>query len=170
MMKVLGAVFVGAASMMVGVAARQSISRHLYLLRQFRMALEIMQGEMELDMPPVAVLFETVGRRMGGEIGDFFQGAGVTMAASSGRSPQMAIRIRLEDHPLPLDREETAMLLELGGALGRYDLLGQARAMTLFRDRLDQRLSRLEGERTEKSRAWMTASVCSGLMLILILI
>lgn len=170
MMKILGAVFVAAASMMVGLFARQGISSHLGVLRQFRMALEIMQGEMELDMPPVATLFETVGRRIGGEIGDFFQGTGENMAMSTGRSPQMAMRIRLEDHPLPLDREETAMLLELGGALGRYDLLGQARAMTLFRNRLDQRLEQLEGARSQKSRAWMTASVCSGLMLILLLI
>jgi len=121
-------------------------------------------------MPPVATLFESVGGRIGGQIGDFFRGAGETMTRSAGRSPQMAMRIWLEDHPLPLDREETAMLLELGGALGRYDLLGQARAMNLFRQRLDQRLALLEGARREKSRAWMTASVCSGLMLILMLI
>lgn len=170
MMKLLGAGLVAAASMMVGLFARQSISGHLAILRQFRMALEIMQGEMELDMPPVATLFESVGGRIGGQIGDFFRGAGETMTRSAGRSPQMAMRIWLEDHPLPLDREETAMLLELGGALGRYDLLGQARAMNLFRQRLDQRLALLEGARREKSRAWMTASVCSGLMLILMLI
>ena len=170
MMKMFGAVFVAAASMMVGVFARQGISGHLAILRQFRMALEIMQGEMELDMPSVAALFDRVGRHVGGEIGGFFQGTGETMAQSAGRSPQMAMRIRLEDHPLPLDREETAMLLELGGALGRYDLLGQARAMTLFRNRLDQRLAVLEEARSRKSRAWMTASVCSGLMLILLLI
>lgn len=156
--------------MMVGLGARQSISRHLSLLRQFRMALEIMQGEMELDMPAVSALFMNVGRRMEGEIGAFFLGAGESMAQTPGRSPQMAMRIRLEDHPLALDREETAMLLELGGALGRYDLMGQARAMTLFRQRLDQRLAELEGARAQKSRAWMTASVCSGLMLILLLI
>lgn len=170
MMKVLGAACVAAASMMVGLFARQGISRQLSLLRQFRMALEIMQGEMELDMPPLGTLFESVGGRLGGEIGDFFLGTGETMARSAGRSPQMAMRIRLEDHPLPLDREETAMLLELGGALGRYDLMGQARAMNLFRQRLDQRIASLEGTRREKSKAWMTASVCSGLMLILMLI
>ena len=54
--------------------------------------------------------------------------------------------------------------------LGRYDLGGQARTLRLYQDRRDRRILELEGVRRQKAKAWMTASVCSGLALILLLL
>lgn len=170
MMKLLGAGFVTIASLMAGWAARQGLSNRLSLLRQLRLALEIMQGEMELNMPPLSRLFEEVGQRTGGQIGAFFAGTGMKMAEASGRPPVMAMRLQLEEQPIYLTQEEKAMLYELGGALGRYDLGGQARAMHLYRKQVDRRIDEVECTRGQKARAWMTASVCSGLMLILLLL
>lgn len=121
-------------------------------------------------MPPLCELFETVGERIGGEIGEFFLGTGLKMAAVTGRPPQTAMKLQLEERPVCLTREETAMLMEMGGALGRYDLGGQARALDLYRGQLDRLIETAEGNRAQKSRAWMTASVCSGLILILLML
>lgn len=170
MLKFAGAAFVAAASLMAGWAARQGLSAHLGLLRQLRLALDVMQSEMELNMPPLSKLFEAVGQRSGGEIGDFFMGTGVKMAQVTGRPPVMAMKLQLEEQPLYLPVEEKAMLLELGGALGRYDLGGQARAIKMYRDRVDRLIEASESVRAQKAKAWMTASVCSGLMLILLML
>lgn len=121
-------------------------------------------------MPPLSELFESVGKRTGGEIGDFFLGTGIQMAAVTGRPPQTAMKLQLEEYPLALSKEEKAMLMEMGGALGRYDLGGQARALGLYRTRVDRLIETAEATRTQKSKAWMTASVCSGLMLILLML
>ena len=121
-------------------------------------------------MLPVADLFRTVGTRIDGDVGAFFLGCGQKMKEVTGRSPQMAMRLRLEEVPLEINLEEKAMLLELGGALGRYDLMGQARALKLFENRVDRLIDSGETAKAQKSRAWMTASVCSGLMLILMML
>lgn len=170
MLKFVGAMFVTAASLLAGWGAGQSLSHRLRLLRQLRLALEVMQGELELNMPPLSELFESVGKRTGGEIGDFFLGTGIQMAAVTGRPPQTAMKLQLEEYPLELSKEEKAMLMEMGGALGRYDLGGQARALGLYRTRVDRLIETAEADRTQKGKAWMTASVCSGLMLILLML
>lgn len=121
-------------------------------------------------MPPLSELFETVGKRTGGEVGEFFEGTGLKMAAVTGRPPHTAMKLQLEECPLYLPREETAMLMEMGGALGRYDLGGQARALNLYRTQVDRLIETAEAARNQKSRAWMTASLCSGLMLILLML
>lgn len=170
MMKIFGAGFVTIASFMVGWAARQGISIHLNLLRQLRLALEIMQGEMELNMPPLNRLFETVGQRTQGQIGGFFTTTAIKMTEATGRPPVMAMRLAMEEQPVYFTQEEKAMVYELGGALGRYDLGGQARAIDLYRQRVDRLIEEGENTRRQKAKAWMTASVCSGLMLILLLL
>ena len=160
----------GIASLMSGWAAGQGLRQRLRVLHRLRLALELMQAEMELHMPSVAELFETVGERVEGETGRFFVGAAVEMAAVSGRSPQTAMRIQLEREPLPVQAEDKAVILEIGGCLGRYDLGGQARALGLYKTRLDRRIQSLEERQKQKSGAWMTAAVCSGLTVIVLLL
>lgn len=129
-----------------------------------------MQGELELNMPPLAQLFETVGQGTGGEVGVFFLGTGTKMAAVTGRPPQVAMKLQLEEVPLNLSPEERNMLMEMAGALGRYDLRGQGRLLALYRERLAGSVERLERAQEQKGRAWMTASVCSGLILVLLML
>ena len=92
----------------------------------------------------------------------------LTLAAVTGRPPQTALRMALEQ--VTLGREEENLLLELCGCLGRYDLCGQARALELYKTRLDGMIAESENVIHRRSRAWMTASVCSGLALIVMLL
>ena len=170
MLKLAGGIFVAVASFMNGYLARQSLSRRIGLLRQLRLGLELLQNELELRMASLPELFEAAGQRLGGEMGAFFQGTAVNMAAVTGRPLITAMKIQMEEQPLPLEQEEKSMLLELSGALGRYDLGGQARALELYKKRLDERIGQAESVRRQKAQAWMTASVCGGLALILILL
>ena len=158
------------ASMMGGWAARQGMAQRLSLLRQLRLGLELMQGELELNMPSMEELFDRVGQQIDGPIGEFFLGTAAQMAAVTGRPPQTAMKIQLEQMPLALTQEETSLLIELSGCLGRYDLTGQARALELYKDRLDGEIARREGMLRQRARASMTASVCAGLALIVILL
>lgn len=168
-LKLAGGIFVGVASLMSGWMARQGLSRQLSLLRQLRLGLELMGQEMELHLPPMPELFETVGQQLEGEIGELFVGTAVNMASVTGRPLNIALKLQLEETPLGLSGTVRNMLLELAGALGRYDLVGQARTLKLYQDRLDRMILELEGVRQQKAKAWMTASVCSGLALILLL-
>ena len=168
--KLAGGVFVAAASLMNGLAARQSLSRRLELLRQLRLGLELLQGEMELHMASLPELFEAVGQRMEGVDGEFFIGSAVLMAAVTGRPLMAAMKLQMEEQPLGLSQQEKNMLLELSGALGRYDLGGQARALGLYKARVERLIEESEAVQRQKARAWMTASVCGGLTLILLLL
>lgn len=121
-------------------------------------------------MPSMEELFDRVGQQIDGPIGEFFLGTAAQMAAVTGRPPQTAMKIQLEQMPLALTQEETSLLIELSGCLGRYDLTGQARALELYKDRLDGEIARREGMLRQRARASMTASVCAGLALIVILL
>ncbi len=121
-------------------------------------------------MPSVAELFETVGRQLGGTAGAFFEGTAVEMAAVTGRPPQTAMRLQLEQDPYCFGPEEKTLLLELGGCLGRYDISGQARALKLYRQRLDGMIAEAEEQLHRRAKASMTAAVCAGLALIVILL
>ena len=121
-------------------------------------------------MPPVAELFETVGRQLSGDLAFFFEGTAVEMTAVTGRPPQTAMRLMLEQQPMELGQEEKAILLELGGYLGRYDLTGQARALGLCKQRVDRLIQASEENLHRRARSSMTASVCAGLILIVILL
>lgn len=117
-------------------------------------------------MPPLTELFETVGQRMEGAVGALFGGAAVKMAAVAGRPPQTALKMQLEEMPGVFTAGERSLLLELCGCLGRYDLRGQARALEVFRSRLHTEIVKGEAESQTKSRAWLTASVCGGLAVV----
>ena len=123
-LKLAGGIFVGVASLMSGWMARQGLSRQLRLLRELRLGLELMGQEMELHMPPMPELFETVGRQIGGEIGELFVGTAVNMASVTGRPLNIALKLQMEGMPLGISAELRAMLLELAGALGRYGRTG----------------------------------------------
>lgn len=81
-----------------------------------------------------------------------------------------AMKLQMEEQPLGLPQQEKNMLLELSGALGRYDLGGQARALGLYKARVERLIEESEAVQRQKARAWMTASVCGGLTLILLLL
>lgn len=119
-------------------------------------------------MPSVAELFDRVGAQLEEPMGGFFRGCARSMETVTGRPPQTAMRLRLEQEPL--SREEANLLLELAGCLGRYDLQGQARALELYKSRLDGMIAANQEIFRRKSRAWMTASVCAGLALIVVLL
>ena len=158
-LKLAGGIFVGVASLMSGWMARQGLSRQLRLLRELRLGLELMGQEMELHMPPMPELFETVGRQIGGEIGELFVGTAVNMASVTGRPLNIALKLQMEEMPLGISAELRAMLLELAGALGRYDLGGQARTLRLYQDRLDRMILELEGVGLQRTGADSPAAV-----------
>ena len=125
---------------------------------------------MELNMPPLPELFEGVGRRLGGSVGQLLEGTAVKLMAVSGRPPQTAMKMQMEEMPGTFPAQERALLLELCGCLGRYDLRGQARALNIFKSRFQSLILRQETEARNKGRAWLTASVCGGLAVVVILI
>lgn len=168
MVKWIGAVLVAAASLLAGAGSRQSLRQRVAVRRSLALALELLQGEMELRMPPVGELFQTVGRQVESPVGMILTRAGLEMELVPGRPPVTALRIASEGGPL--DREEQALLLQLGTSLGRYDLTGQGRALAVFRDRAARLSSQAEEILRGRARASMTAAVCGGLALIIILL
>lgn len=121
-------------------------------------------------MCSVAELFETVGKQLSDELGELFEHAAVQMCSVSGRPPGTAMRMALEEGSVSLEQEERNLLLELCLCLGRYDLEGQARAMQIYKSRLDELIEGKAAEQKQKAKAGMTAALCSGLTMIVILL
>jgi len=164
----MGAILVAAGSGLVGIGARQSLCRRVEVRRQIALGLELLQGELEMSMPPAAELLTRVGQRLGGPVGEVLLTAGQDMEAVPGRPPLGALRISLEELKC-LDSAEGQLLLELGTCLGRYDLTGQVRALAYLRKRTEALIEQAEKQLEQKARASVTAAVCGGLALIVLL-
>jgi stage III sporulation protein AB len=65
---------------------------------------------------------------------------------------------------------ERSAMMDLGGALGRYDQEAQARALTQTRARLETLLTEAEGERTRQGRVYRALGLACGLAIVIILI
>lgn len=121
-------------------------------------------------MPPIRELFAQVGRQTGDEVGELFMGTAVKLSAVSGRPPQTAMKMQLQEMEGVFSGEERQLLLSLCQCLGRYDPEGQRRALNVFLSRINTMVTKGETEMQNKSRAWMTASVCCGLAVVVILL
>ena len=170
MLKMFGAVLVATGAMIVGLFAGQGLRRDVSRMRRLCLALELMGNEMKLDLPPLRELFEQVGRQVDGEVGELFAGTAVKLSAVSGRPPQTAIKMQLQEMEGTFSREEKQLLLSLCQSLGRYDPEGQQRILEVFLTRINTMVTKGESEMQNKSRAWMTASVCCGLAVVVILL
>lgn len=161
---------VALGSMAVGAFAGLGLRRQVYRLRRMVLALELIRGELELNLPPLRELFELVGRQVEGEVGELFSGTAAKLEAVSGRPPHTAMKMQFQEMSGFFTVEERQLLLSLSLCLGRYDPASQGRTIDVFLGRVNSMLEKGETEMQNKSIAWMTASVCCGLAVVVILL
>ena len=169
MLKIVGSILivVGAGGFGIGKALR--FYRQLRQLNELLHALELLKCEMNYTLLPIAELCKITSERVGGTAGELLLSYANALADDLTRTK--AIQTAMEQtHGLCLSSDAQMALLELFGNLGRYDLEGENRLLTMTQNRLKNTLEECESEKKPLAKGYAALGICMGIALAILLI
>lgn len=167
-LKGLGGLLIVAAGVWSGAIPVLRLRRQQRTLEVLSAALLLLQAELRSSLAPLAALFSSVADGAEGVVGRFFRQLSLDIQAEPLSSPLHLMRRRLP--LLGLEPRESAILLELGNALGCYDLESQLRLLEAVRERLRQAELRCGKRILSEGRGWSALGICTGLALAIVLV
>lgn len=169
--KILGAVLITAATTAVGLSSAGRLKTRVRSLSSLITGLDLMRSEISTRLTPIPEILELLAREAAEPARGFFLSCLVKQKKLRGKPFSAAWRAALSEcAELELRENEMQTLLELGGALGRYDAERQAEAIAKTRSRMETFLAAAEGERDRegKTRALLGAAAGAAIVIILI--
>ncbi|MGB9885870.1 MAG: stage III sporulation protein AB [Moorellales bacterium] len=170
-MKLLGALMVFWACGALGMLLAGNLVRRQQILRELQVALQLLETEITYAATPLPEAFRRVGQKCRSPVGRLFLAAANTLDADPGITAGEAWEAGLAAlwAVAPMDREEVAVLSDLGQGLGRGDREDQRKKLELARAQL-QHLERTAAEvRARQTRVWQTLGFLGGVTIILLL-
>lgn len=170
MIRAAGACLLIAGCGTLGLGAVGRLDGRVRDLRELSAGLEILQRELGWRLSPLPGALEAAAAGVHGRAARFFtfcaQGAGTLDGAPFRSLWQKG----LEQCPLMLDREDRALVEQLGPVLGRYDGDSQRQAVEGVVLGLARRREQAEAERQRLGRVYGVLGVTAGLFLTILLI
>lgn len=152
-----------------GIQRAAAFFRQLIQLREFSAMLELLSCELNYTLLPAGELCRQTSTRATGTAARFL--AAYAGALEQDRLPPAAAREALnQTRGLLLPNDASLALLELFGALGRYDLDGENRLLALTQQRIRQALQRCETEKRPLARGYAALGLCTGAALAILLL
>jgi len=169
MIRVLGSVLVAAGAAAWGYQAASGLKKGLRALDDLIAGLTLLEGELSLGAPELALLMDALSRRSRGAARALF--GGFTRALDRlGEVPTAALWEQTVTGLEELSAEGKCILASLGEVLGRYDCAEQRDCVRSVRTRLEQ-LRRREGESCRlRCRTCQTVALSGGAFLIILLL
>lgn len=170
MIRAAGACLLMAGCGALGLGAVGRLDGRVRDLRELSAGLDILQRELGWRLSPLPGALETAAAGVHGRAARFFtfcaQGAG----ALDGAPFRSLWQEGLDRCPLVLDREDRALVEQLGPVLGRYDGDSQRQAVEGVVAGLARRREQAEEERRRLGRVYGVLGVTAGLFLTILLI
>lgn len=169
MIRLMGAVLVAAGAACLGFQAAEGLHRQVRELRQMSAGLGVLEGELELNAPPLSRLLELGAGRSQGAAQVLFQGC-LQGLDRLDREDFPTLWRRLSARQDRLGQEGQALLLPLGDVLGRYEAGRQIETLAAVRRRLEGLADRLEEENRGRSRVYQALGLSGGAFLVIMLL
>ena len=170
-MKLLGSLLIVAASASAGFGYSCAVRRQLRQLVALLAALDYMKSEMEYRLTPLAELFTLLGTEGDAAICALFRQTAANMRENCALPPQTALARAVEQtKALTLSARARQTLCTLAFSLGKFDVGGQLRAITLAQAHLRAELDELQSGSRARCRSYETIGVCAGLALAVLLV
>ena len=166
MLKMVGIGLVLCGSASFGIGKAMQFYRQMRQLREFYNALEILKCEMNYSLAELPKLCKLTAKRSGRTASQFL--LDYADALDAGLPRTKAAQRAAEKVNLPPDACMT--LLELFGALGRYELAGENSLIQLSQHRLKASLERCEQEKKPLAKAYATLGLCTGIALVILMV
>ena len=159
-------VLIGAGS--IGGCRAAQYYRRVRQLRELKSAVEMLRCEINYTLLPLPQLYSGVADRLTGAMSQFFRV--LCSLLETGLPRQRAAQKAMEGVPaLLLPNDARMALLELCGTLGRYDLEGENRMLSLSGQRITAALERCEAEKKPMARSCAALAVSAGIALVILM-
>lgn len=169
MIRLIGAVLVAAGGALLGFQAALGLRVRVRTLGQLEAGLELLEQELELNLPPLPRLLERGAAHSEGAARELFQDCARGLDRLD-REDFSTLWRRLVSEQSTLDPEGQAILYPLGDTLGRYEVHRQLEALSAARRRLAELSARLETESRRKGRVYQALGLSGGAFLVILLL
>ena len=166
MLKVIGIILIIGGSGGYGIARAVRLYRQLRQLRELLAALELLKCELNYTLLPLPELCSVTAKRSRGETQAFFTTFGKRVELGRRHAAEEA----LEESRLSLPSDAAMALLELCDNLGRFDLDGGNRLLTLTQERLRTALERTETEKRPLAKSYAVLGMAAGAALVILVL
>ena len=170
MIKLLGAVLLAAGCGAAGLGAVGRLDGRVRDLRELAAGLETLQRELGWRLTPLPKALGTAAGETHGRAARFFEFCARGAGCLDGVPFQQLWREGLEKCPLRLDREDRALLEQIGPVLGRYDGDSQRQAIEGVLAGLGRRQVQAAEDRQRLGRVYGVLGMTAGLFLVILLI
>lgn len=170
MMKLMGAALLTAGCAALGLGAASRLDGRARDLRELAAGLEALQRELGWRLSPLPEALREAAGESRGRAAQFFRHCARGAERLDGTAFQQVWQAGLEGSQLRLDREDRALLEQLGPVLGRYDGDSQRKALELAAAGLGRQQARAAEDRRRLGRVYGVLGVTAGLFLAILLI
>ena len=136
-------------------------------LKECKIALSILQTQIEYTMKPIPEIFKDIAKKIKPPISKLFQNAAKHM---ENQNAQTAWEQSLEEVGTNLKKEDKNIMKDLGNLLGKTDIEGQIKEITLVNQFLDTQIQEAILEKNKNEKLYKTLGVVTGLTLVIILL
>ena len=170
MIRLLGAALLTVGCGVLGLSAVNRLDSRVRDLRELAAGLEILCRELGWRLSPLPKALEAAAGGTHGCAARFFAFCSQRARQLAGTSFRTLWSGGLEQCPLRLNRDDRALLEQLGPVLGRYDGDSQRQAVENVLAGLSRRLVQAEDDRRRLGRVYVVLGMTAGLFLSLVLI
>lgn len=170
MIRLVGALLTAGGGALLGFMAAGRLARRAEVLRMLASAVEQMDREISFQLTPMPELMERLAANYPPPVGTLFHNCRRGMETLGRRSMGEIWRQALADAPLDLEERETAVLEELGEALGRFGESGLRSALSRAGAELTRAGELARSEAEKRGRMYRVLGAASGGLLVILLL
>ncbi len=159
--KIIGAVLITIGCGGFGVLVASAYRNQTNMLRQFIMALDLMECELQYRQPHLSELCYTASYNSTGIVRKVFQSfvSELEKQISPNAEKCMAAVLQSTDN---IQKHMHDVFLLLGQSLGRFDLDGQLKGIRMVRSETKRILDMYTDNQDARIRCYQTLSICAG--------
>ncbi len=169
MLKLTGAFIVIAAATYWGLSGARDLRFRAQILRQMESALHLMEREVAERLTPIPQVISMLSDSSDGQVAAFFRSLDGLLQSADEPFSQLWQQTLDKGPDLHLKGPERAVLGELGGVLGRYSAAQQSHAIAHAALRVKEFASLAEADAAGRSKLLVTAGLCSGIFVVILL-
>lgn len=172
MIKLMGAVLVMISSCAIGGILAAQIKEQEKWLKDIKMALFLLSGELEYHQMPLPDALCLVGKRHGGYLGNFYVYLGEKLEKKEGIPmkelwEEWGIKY-LKDSPL--SKEQQMEFAELGRYFMETDKNVRKNAVNFYLERLEEEIVQLRETGADKAYLYRTLGMLGGMFLLILVL
>ncbi len=155
------------SSLSIGNLIAKKYINRLKTLKDMKNALNMFETKIKFTYESIPEIFEEISKQTDGEVKNIFQNASMQMKQKSAGDAWVET---IENMSFFMNKEDKAVLKDLGKLLGKTDAEGQISEIELVSSFLDTQIELAESEKNKNEKMYRTLGGIIGLALVIIFI